>query len=81
MLAYTITSADTAVHTVLTGTGIGSIPGDVAAGGTSTFSQSLGIGDYFLQVTANGALGATGSYTVSATFPTVTLGRGRAARH
>lgn len=81
VLAYTLTSADTPLHAVLTGTGVGPTSGDVAAGSGTIVSQSLGIGDYFLQVTANGALGATGSYTVSATFPTVTLGRGRAARH
>jgi len=81
VVTFTLNSADTALHTVLTGTGIGAITTDLASGGPAAVSQALNPGDYFLQVTANGALGATGSYTVSATFPTVALGRARVARH
>ena len=81
MLTYKITTTDTAVHSVLTGTGIGPLTGDVAAGTNTTFSQSVGIGDYFLQVTASGSLGSNASYTIAPTFPTVTLGRGRVASH
>jgi Subtilase family len=80
-LTFTVNSTDTAVHTVLTGTGIGAINTDLASGGPATVTQSVAAGDYFLQVTPNGALGATGSYTVGASFPAVSPGRGRVARH
>ncbi len=80
-LTFTVNSTDTAVRTVLTGTGIGAITTDLASGAPATVAQAVGAGDYFLSVTPNGALGATGNYTVSASFPAVSLGRGRVARH
>jgi hypothetical protein len=81
VLAFTVTSADTPLHTVLTGTGIGSITKDITVGGGVISSQSVGAGDFFLAVTPNGALGATGSYSIAPTFPVIATGRGRAARH
>ncbi|HJW95222.1 MAG TPA: S8 family serine peptidase [Thermoanaerobaculia bacterium] len=80
-LSYRITTNDAAVHAVLTGTGIGSLPGDVSANNASTFSQAVGAGDYFVTVTASGSLGSNASYTIAPTFPTITLGRGRVAAH
>ena len=81
VLTFTITTTDTAVHTVLTGTGVGPTTADAAAGTGTIVSQAVGIGDYFLQVTASGSLGSNASYTLAPTFPTVTLGRGRVAAH
>jgi hypothetical protein len=81
VLTFTINSSDTALHTVLTGTGIGALTTDIPPGSAVPVSQALNPGDYFLQITPNGALGSTGAYTLSVTFPTVTLGRGRVARH
>ena len=76
-LTITITSAETPLHAVLTGAGIGAIATDIAVGAPVPVSQAVGPGDYLLQISA----GATGSYTVGASFPTVSPGRGRVARH
>lgn len=81
VLTFTITTTDTAVHTVLTGTGVGPTTADAPAGSGTIVSQAVHVGDYFLQVTASGSLGSNASYTVAPTFPTVTLGRGRVASH
>ena len=81
VLTYQITTNDTAVHVVLTGTGTGPTSEDVAANNGKIISSSVGVGDYYLTVTANGALGSNSSYTVAPTFPTITPGRGRVAAH
>jgi len=76
-LTITITAAETPLHAVLTGGGIGAITMEIAAGASVPVTQAVGAGDYLLQISA----AATGSYTLSATFPAVSLGRGRVARH
>jgi Subtilase family len=76
-LTITITSAETPLHAVLSGGGLGAIATDIAVGAPVPVTQAVVAGDYLLQISA----GATGSYTVGATFPTVSLGRGRSARH
>ena len=78
-LTFTVNSTDSPVRAVLSGNGA-SATRDVASASSGTITQSVTPGDYFVQVTANGAL-ATGSYTVNATYPTISTGRGRAARH
>lgn len=81
VLTFTINSSDTPLHTVLTGTGIGAPAVDIPSGAAVPVSQALNPGDYFLQISPSGAVGATGNYTLSVTFPAVVPARGRAARH
>jgi len=81
VLQYTINSSDTALHTVLTGTGSGPAATDIAPGAAVPVQTAVNPGDYYLTISANGALGSNGAYTLTVTFPSVTPVRGRAARH
>ncbi len=79
-LSLSLAATDTALTAVLTGPGVSSTT-NVAAGATTPITQAVTAGDYVLQISQNGVLGAGGSYTLTATYPAATSSRTRTARH
>jgi hypothetical protein len=81
-LSVTVTATDTPLHVTLSGNGLAATSVDVPAGGTRSVSGNGPAGIYDVEVQPNGAVGATSTYTLTATFPVpATTVRRRPARH
>jgi hypothetical protein len=81
-MTITVTATDTPLHVTLTGNGLPATPIDVPAQSTRSINVTAFTGIYDVEVQPNGPIGATSTYTLTATFPLPpTTPRRRTARH